>query len=288
MHRRPFLRVLGAALLAPSAACNRAASSAGPGPTVAAGRKRLGIQLYTLRDAARADLPKTLGDIAAVGYTDVELLGSMNNFGAPPKLLRDTLDRLGLRAPSTHVGASVFGALDRTLEDAAVLGHEYVIVAGFPADRTRTLDDWRRWADEMNAAGAVARRRNIWMGFHTHAGDYKLIDGQVGYDVFMDRTDPAVTRHQLDIGNTAMAGIDPATYLDRYNDRYWSFHVKDVPRLGPTTDVELGTGVLDFPALLGRIDRVREKHLFVEQETYPGDPLESVRRDYAYMRRIGY
>src|SRR3990170_7940517 len=100
MHRRTFLTTMGLAA---------AAGQLGCAPTLAnasAGRRRLkrvGIQLYSLRTDARHDLERTLAEIAAIGYKDVELLGSMNNFAMPAVRLREVLDRNGLRAPSTHV-----------------------------------------------------------------------------------------------------------------------------------------------------------------------------------------
>ena len=282
MQRRSFVRALGAALVAPSLAC---ATVGGGGPRRL---RRVGVQLYSLRDDADRDLERTLADIAAVGYDDVELLGSFGNFGMPPARLREVLDRVGLRAPSTHVGANALDELDRQLDEALTLGHEYLIVAGLPAERRTTLDDWRRWADRFDEAGAVARARGVWLGFHNHADDLHPIDGVVPYDVFVARTDPSVVRHQLDTGNLAMAGLDPLVYLERFGTRYWSFHIKDVPRLGATHDTELGTGALDFRRLLARIDRIDEKHLFVEQETYPGTPLESVRRDFAYLSALAF
>ena len=284
MHRRTFVRALGAAALAPTAACARL----GMGGSAPRRLKRVGIQLYSLRDDARRDLERTLADIAEAGYDDVEMLGSMNNFGMPPAQLRATLDRLGLRAPSTHVGAGALDVLDRTLDEARTLGHEYVIVAGFPAERSRTLDDFRYWADRLNAAGAEARKRGVWIGFHNHAGDLAPRDGAVPYDLLMERTDPSVVRHQLDTGNTAMAGVDPMTYLQRFGPRYWSFHIKDVPALGARHDTELGKGVIDFRRLLAAIERIDEKHLFVEQETYPGAPIESVRRDFEYISALEF
>ena len=95
----------------------------------------------------------TLG-LAAAGYKDVELLGSMNNFGIPPARLRAILDRNGLRAPSTHVGAAEIDDLDRQLADAATLGHQYIILASLPGDQ-RTLDDYKHWADRLNDTGNV-------------------------------------------------------------------------------------------------------------------------------------
>jgi sugar phosphate isomerase/epimerase len=277
MRRRAFLTALGLAACAPRT-------------TLASTRrlKRVGIQLYSLRDDARRDLERTLADIAAIGYKDVELLGSMNNFGMPPARLRTVLDRNGLSAPSTHVSGNALNDLDRQLDDARTLGHRYVVVASLPITGPRTVDDYRRWADRLNDAGKRARERDLWIGFHNHADDLTPIEGVVPYDVLMERTDPAVVRMQLDTGNLAMAGRDPHEYLTRFGTRYWSFHIKDVPQLGATNDVELGTGAINFARLLASIDRIDEKHLFVEQETYPGLPLESMKRDFDFLSRLEF
>ena len=291
MERRTFVKTMAATLVLPAIGCASSPSVVtASSPSVVTGRrlKRVGVQLYSLRDAAKVDLERTLADIAAVGYRDVELLGSMNNFGMAPERLRAVLDRLGLRAPSTHVGTNLFDDLDRQIDVARTLGHEYLIVAGFPEERRKTLDDYRQWAERFNVAGAAARARGVWLGFHNHGPDVTLIDGQVPYDLFVDRTDPALVRLQLDTGNMAMGGRDPLAYLDRYGPRYWSFHIKDVPRLGATQDAELGKGIIDFRRLLAKIDRIDEKLLYVEQETYPTTPLESVRRDYAYISSLEF
>jgi sugar phosphate isomerase/epimerase len=244
--------------------------------------------LYSLRDDARRDLERTIADIAAAGYQDVELLGSMNNFGMPPAKLRAVLDRNRLRAPSTHVGGNALDDLQHQLDDAQTLGHEYIVVASLPITKPGTLDDYRRWADRLNEAGRIARERGIWIGFHNHADDFVVIDGQVAYDVFATRTDPAVVRLQLDTGNLAQARRDPMEYMKRFGDRYWLFHIKDVPQLGAESDTELGKGIIDLRGLLRSIDRIDEKHLFVEQETYPGLPLDSVRRDFEYLSRLQF
>lgn len=283
MPRREFLTALGAAGISAQLGC--ATNTRGSG-----GRqlRRVGIQLYSLRDDAKVDLTRTIAAIAAAGYNDVELLGSMNNFDMPPAQLRRVLDSNGLRAPSTHVGGNVVDNLQRNLDDAQTLGHEYIVVASLPIQGKRTLDDYRRWADRLNEAGRITRQRGVWIGFHNHANDFEVLDGQVAYDVFAARTDPAVVRLQLDTGNVAMSGRDPMDYMRRFGDRYWSFHIKDVPSLGAKTDTELGKGVIDFRQLLTSIDRINEKHLFVEQESYPGAPIDSLRRDYTYISALRF
>jgi sugar phosphate isomerase/epimerase len=281
--RRNFLAALG--LGATSLACAPAVrANALPSRRL----RRVGLQLYSLRDDAKRDLERTLADIAAAGYNDVELLGSMGNFGMPPARLRTVLDRVGLRAPSTHVGGAVVDDLDRQLDDAQTLGHEYLIVASLPIAGRPTLDDYRRWADRLNDAGRRARARNVWIGFHNHAGDFARIDGAVPYDLLAERTEPSLVRLQLDTGNLAMAGLDPLDYMKRFGPRYWSFHIKDVPRLGADHDVDLGTGVIDFRRLLASIDDIDQKLLFVEQESYPGTPLDSIRRDHTYISALRF
>lgn len=285
MHRRAFLTTIGLAAAATQLGCAPSLANA------SAGRRRLkrvGIQLYSLRADARRDLERTLADIAAIGYNDVELLGSNNNFGMPAARLREVLDRYGLRAPSTHVSGGVVDDLERNLDEAQTLGHQYLVVASLPIQGRRTLDDYRRWADRLNDAGRRARTRDVWIGFHNHANDMTLIDGVVPYDLLIERTDPSLVRHQLDTGNTAMGGKDPAEYMRRYGSRYWLFHIKDVPRLGATSDTELGKGMIDFRQLMASISDIDQKHLFVEQETYPGAPIDSLRRDYAYISTLEF
>jgi sugar phosphate isomerase/epimerase len=285
MYRRDFVATLGSAVGLTQLACAARTATSGAGTRTL---RRVGVQLYSLRDDAKRDLERTIADIAAAGYKDVELLGSMNNFGMSPAALRAVLDRNGLRAPSTHVSGNALDNMARELDDAQTLGHEYITVASLPITRPPTLDDYRRWADRLNEAGRIARERNVWIAFHNHANDFVEIDGQITYDVLVARTDPAVVRLQLDTGNVAMAKRDPMDYMKRFGERYWTFHIKDVPQLGATADTELGKGVIDFRQLLRSISRIDEKHLFVEQETYPGAPLDSVRRDFVYISRLQF
>ena len=169
MHRRTFLTSLGVAAAATRlGACATASPGAASTTTQGARRlKRVGIQLYTLRDDAKNNLEATLADIANAGYKDVELLSSMRNFGMPAAQLRQLLDRLGLRAPSTHIGAEGFDNLSALFDEAATLGHQYIVLASLPYGPGKaTLDDYRRWADRLNEAGRQARAHNLWMAFH--------------------------------------------------------------------------------------------------------------------------
>ena len=292
MHRRTFLTSLGvAAAAARLGACATTSSAAASSTTPGTRRlKRVGIQLYTLRDDAKNNLEATLSDIANAGYKDVELLSSMRNFGMPPAQLRQLLDRLGLRAPSTHIGAEGFDNLDAIFDEAGTLGHQYIVLASLPYGPGKaTLDDYRRWADRLNEAGRRARTHNLWMAFHDEAYDFSpLIEGQMPYDILADRTDPSLVRLQLDTGNAAIGGRDPLDLMRKYGSRYYLFHIKDAERLGAPNDTELGKGMVNFRELLAMIPDIDDKHLYVEQESYPGAPLDSAKRDYDYLSSLRF
>ena len=284
MHRRTFLHTLGAALATPSIAC--AMSSAGAG-----GDRRLtriGVQLYTLRDAARANLDRTLGDIAAAGYTDVELLSSMRNFEHSPREVRGMLDRHKLRAPSTHIGVETLANVDGAVEEARVLGHKYLILADIPASARRSLETFRAYADTLNRAGEAARKHDLWIAWHDEADDFKSFGGQQGYDALVARLDPSLVRLQLDTGNAMVGGRDPMDLMNRYGDRYYSFHIKDAAGLKAEHDTELGKGTVNLRGILAKVKNPDDKYFYVEQETYPDTPLESVKRDYTYLAALRF
>ncbi len=279
MHRRTFVHALGASL-----ASGPWVSRVMPFPRRLS---RIGLELYSVREAMRRDPDRTLAAVRAMGYTDVELLWSFDNFGRTTEQVRAALDREGLRAPSAHVSPTVvLVGWERSLAIAQRLGHEYLIVPSFDSETTRSLDDWREWADHFNAAGAVARRAGIWLAFHNEPDHMKPIDGTVPYDVFVERTDPTVVRHQLDVGNMVMGGGDPFAYLERYRNRYWSFHLKDVVK-DRSHDTELGTGTLDFRRLLAGVPDIDHKPCYVEQEGVE-HPLDSARQNYEFLRTLDF
>lgn len=286
MHRRDFFR----SGLAAGAAANLGLLGhyADVSRTSPARRlTRIGLELYSVRTAMSRDPEGTMAAVAKIGYTDVELLWSFDNFGRSTAQVRQALDNTGLAAPSAHISSTtILKDWDRSLETARQLGHQYLIVPGFPAETQRTLDDWRAWADRFNVAGERARGAGLWLAFHNEPAHMRPIDGRVPYDVFVERTSPAVVRLQLDVGNMSMGGGDPMQYLARFGDRYHSFHLKDVVADG-SRDTNLGTGRLSFAKLLSAIPAIEGKPCYVEQEG-SADPMASAARDFAFLRDLEF
>ena len=283
IDRRTFLHSLGTSLAGASLARRRS-----PVPSLSRARlERIGLELYSVRDAMRKDPEKTLAAVRAMGYLDVELLWAFGNFGRSPRQVRDSLDHEGLKAPSAHIAPEVLlTSWTKSLDDAALLGHDYLIVPSLPDETTHSLDKWREWADHFNSAGAAARKSGIWLAFHNEPDHMKPIDGTVPYDVFVQRTDASVVRLQLDVGNMVMGGGDPMRYLARYRDRYWSFHIKDIVA-DRSHDVEFGRGTVDVGAFLASVPELRRKPVYVEQEG-SADSLASAARNFTFLSTLDF
>src|SRR5437868_13534296 len=126
MKRRAFVQTLGAAAAGILATPRRGLAAKRLG--------RIGLELYSVRKAMKADPERTLAAVRAIGYNDVELLWSLNNFGRTPEQVRATLAHEGLRAPSAHIDPRILGTdWEKSLATAKLLGHQYLIVPSLPS-----------------------------------------------------------------------------------------------------------------------------------------------------------
>jgi sugar phosphate isomerase/epimerase len=287
MKRRTFLQTVGALSAGAALGAPRTASAF---MEATDGRKKLarvGLELYAVRKAMQADPERTLAAVKRAGYSDVELLWSFNNFNRTPQQVRDTLAAEGLRAPSAHLDPrTITGDWEKSLETAKLLGMQYLTVPALPEADEARLDGWREWADKFNTAGAAARRAGLWLAFHNEPNHFKPIDGQVPYDLFVSRLDPANVRLQFDVGNITLGGADAMAYFTKYRDWYWSFHIKDVVA-DRSTDTELGKGNVNIAALLAAVPDLDRKPCFVEQEG-PADELAAAARNAAYLKALRF
>ena len=247
---------------------------------------RIGIQLYTVRREFARDPEGTLARLARLGFKEVEFAGYPP--GTPAEL-RAMLDRHGLAAVSSHVGLSVLqNDAARTLEQAALLGQRYVVVASLaPKDRT-TLDDWKRTAEAFNRVGEECRARGLQFGFHNHEAEFTPLEGQVPYDVLLAATDPRLVKLEMDFYWITRAGKDPLDYFARWPGRFPLVHVKDMDTTPQRGFTEVGRGSIDFRRIFRRARQAGIRHYFYEQDETAGDVFASAKASYDYLRALTF
>lgn len=279
----------------------------------------LGIQLYTVKEAATADFVGTLKALADIGYTEVEL---PNLFGKTPESIRADLDAAGLTCPSVHVFLKPFYPGMPSLEDfeyhvsmMKTLGAKNVVVALFPIPerylkdlfsavtdlekleqldritRGMTIDEWRRFARQLNEKGAALQKENLRISYHNHSFEFAPLEGTSGsvMDFLIAETDPDLVDFELDAGWALYANVDPAAFLDRYSDRITQIHLKDVsvPMKGVSHGVistNVGQGDMDWRKLIAAISRSNIEHFYVEQEApFTVPPIEATQIAFDFL-----
>lgn len=282
---RGTLGVLAAGAAGSLAACAAAVrpASATPVGSGAAGGGAIGVQLYTVRDAMRADPDAALARLAAIGYREVEFAGYHDR---APRALRATLDRVGLTAPSAHVPLEDVAParLGAALEAAGTMGHRWLVVPWLaPAQRAADADGWRRLADRLTAAGRTAAAAGVRLAYHNHDFELRpLADGTRPLDVLLAATDPSLVDFELDVYWATFAGQDPVAWLDRHPGRIRLLHLKDSGGAPDHAMLSVGAGRIDFPRLLAAGARAGVRHAFVEHDA-PSDAFASVTASHAYL-----
>jgi sugar phosphate isomerase/epimerase len=282
--RRRFLQVLGAAALGGSVPSDlRAlprphAREQNPSP----GLGPVGIQLYTLRSAMAEDLEGTIERVAEIGYGEVEFAGY---FDRTPAQVRAVLDRVGLKAPATHLGIEqVRDNLDATIESARTIGIQWLVVPSLPGSM-RNVDGYREAAAILNLAGERAKAAGIGVGFHNHDVEFRPVDGRVPMDILIEETDPDLVTFELDLYWISRAGRDPLEYLNAHPGRFTMVHVKDMDASDEMRMVDPGEGIIDFPAIHAARERAGIRHWFVEHDR-PADAWQTARTGYAYVSAL--
>lgn len=253
-------------------------------PRMRANRRldRIGVQLYTIRNAVKTDLDGSLARVATIGYREVELAGYQSHTVAEFKA---SLDRYGLVAPSTHIAMErVRDELPQVLAEAYTLGHKFVVCPNIPNEKDG-LDGYRKAADVLNHAGEIARKSGIQIGYHNHGTELTPIDGVRPYDVMLERTDPALVMMEMDVFWMVDGGGDPLAYFKKYPRRFRMLHVKDMDGSPQKKMVDVGKGVIDWKTIF-ETDLVAE-HYFVEHDA-AADPFASIAASYTYLRALEF
>ena len=287
LSRRAFLAGLGAA--AGVTACGARAVALANATTAVARRRleRIGIQLYTVRTAMQRDMAGTFRRLAQIGYREVEFAGY---FDRRPAQIRADLQSAGLTAVSTHGGIDlVRTGWSQALDIASELGFRYITINWLPAETRRTVDDWRRIADDFNAAGEKARSRGLRLAYHNYDVSMKPLAGVVPLDLLLERVTPENMDFQMDVYWLVVGGADPLAYVRRYPTRFTMLHVKDSAGAPAHAQTDVGAGVIDFRSILAldAAQRGAIQHVFVEHDD-PADPFAFATKSYEYLSRLEY
>jgi sugar phosphate isomerase/epimerase len=193
---------------------------------------KIGVQMYSVRDEAPKDLAGALAKISKMGYKGVEFAGYYNKNA---KDLRKMLDDNGLVCCGSHIGFDIFAAdkVKATIDFHQTLGNKFLVVAMLGA---KTKQDWLNIAKQFNDASDKVASAGLRVGYHSHAGDFKAVEGEKPWDIIFSNTKPEVNM-QFDTGNGMDGGADVITYLKKFPGRCQTMHCKAFSKKNPKAPI---------------------------------------------------
>lgn len=250
----------------------------------------IGLQLYTVRDDCKRDLPATLAAVAKMGYDGVEFAGY---HGRSAGELRRMLGDLGLRCCGTHAPLpSLLGdELPRTIEFNRELGNAFLIIPAMPKERRDPIRSL--WLDNAKVVTEIAERvrpAGMAVGFHLHGFDFQSAGEQVPWDILAQNTPNDVVL-QMDTGNAMSAGQDVLALLRRYPGRARTVHLKGLQlapgQQPPWVWTFAGEGDVPWREVFAFCESAGASEWYiVEHEVFPTTPLDCSARCLKSLRAL--
>lgn len=240
--------------------------------------KPVGIQLYTLRRPFRDDPLGCLSKIKETGYDSVEFAAPL---GADFKSFGEHMRKIGLDCPSAHVGLGDMAANPHAVLDMAkTLGCRFIVMPFVMPDQR----DWKKVIATLTAFAKRATGEGYRVAYHHHDFEFEKANGTRPFDLLVGETDPALVNFELDVYWLKKGGEDPEAVIENLNGRVTLIHLKDYLPDGMMTDV--GSGILDFPALIAASKKSGAEHFFVEHD-FPPEPFwPSVETSLRYLHNL--
>lgn len=235
-----------------------------------------GLQLYSLRESFKTDVPGSLDKVKAIGIKEVELAST---YGLEPAKLLEMLKERGLHAVSGHyqypqLAKDIAGCV----AEAKALGLKYVACPYIPHPDTGFDEEvCRKAAADFNAWGGAFAKEGICFAYHPHGFEFMNHGEGKMLDLLIQETKPDAVSFEMDVFWIVQGAQDPVKWLEKYPTRWVMLHLKDLrkgaavgrlPKQTPKTDqVALGDGQMDWPSILRTAAKVGVKHYFIEDES---------------------
>lgn len=244
------------------------------------------LQLYSVRDMTARDFAGTMKKVADIGYKLVETAGYGNLKTA--KEARKALDDAGLKAVSGHFAIDMLEKqIEQVVDDAEVLGLEMVVCPYLAEDR-RSAAGYQATAKSLEKAGLALHQHGPVLAYHNHSFEFDKFDGKNGMDIILENTQPHLVAAEIDVYWVKSAGVDPVEYLNKLGDRVRALHLKDMLPGTEKRFAPVGTGIIDFKAVLAAAQKNGVRYGIVEQDrTYDQATLDAIKTSLENLKKLG-
>ncbi len=223
---------------------------------------KMGLQLFTIRDAMAENPLATLQTVAKLGYEDLETYGYDGEndmyYGYRSSDFKSILEDLKLTASSGHYGFSDYFEksadelkhfVDQCVKGAHTLGKSYITWPWLDP-KYRNLESFKVLSGKLNQIGEQVNASGLGFAYHNHDFEFTDHDGETGYDIILRETDSDLVKLQIDLYWVMHSSkLSPKELIANEPGRYVMWHIKDMDKV--TRDyTELGNGSINYADVL--------------------------------------
>jgi sugar phosphate isomerase/epimerase len=234
-----------------------------------------GLQLYSLREQFKKDVPGTLRQINKWGIREIEGSGT---YGLPldeyKKMLSENkLTMVSVGADFQLLKTNPMAAVD----EAKRFNAKYVVCFWIPHDGDNfDITNVNEAVEVFNTAGKLLKENGISLCYHPHGFEFRPYENGTLFDYLVANTNPQYFNFEMDVFWVKHPGQDPVALLKKYPNRFLLMHLKDRKPGTPgnqngnadvETNVVLGTGDVGIAEIIKQAKKNGVKHYFIEDES---------------------
>ena len=247
-------------------------------------RLKIGAQLIIWGRRIESDLLGVLDEVSSLGYEGIECgADTFNTVSDAGKIL--TSRGLSLAGLHTGIGSTTKEIVKKAITTLEDLGGHYLIFSG-AGGRENTDEDYLKNSRLLEEYGKIAEEHGITVCYHNHWQE--IVNDERGIRLILENTDPKYVSLCVDTYWVKYGGKDPLEFIKKHKDRTAYLHLKDGTPEGmkktPPEFLELGRGIIDFPAILEAAKSLNIEWVVVEQDRTNLTPKESMAISRKYLK----
>ena len=246
--------------------------------------RKCAAQLYTVRDALKADYNLVLRRLKEQGWHAVQVSGT---HGYTPQQIGGFLREHQLQTAGMHISlAELTDDMAGVIAQARIYNTRDIVVPYLPSEYQNALG-YQMFKSHMNVLAKKLSAVGYRLSYHNHAFEFATTINDMDALAFLLHPTPDnALLAEIDVYWVKKGGQDPLSYISAYANRMPIIHLKDMADDAEQSFAALGTGTIDFLPILRWGEANGVEWYAVEQDTCPGDPLEALNTSLTHLRTL--
>ena len=245
---------------------------------------RIGAQLIIWGRRVESDLLGVLDEVSSLGYEGIECGPDVFNMVSDAE---KALSSRGLSLAGLHTNIRLVDKerVEKAIDTLENLGGRYLIFSG-AGGRENTDENYLESSKRLEEYGRLAEKHGVTVCYHNHWQE--IVNDERGIRLILENTDPEHVALCVDTYWVKHGGEDPLEFIKKHQDRIVYLHLKDGTTEGmrktPPEFLELGRGIIDFPAIIEAAKSLNIEWAVVEQDRTSLTPKESMAISRRYLK----